>query len=145
MHSEKAEKVSYYNTLTVEAVDFIEMLQLPFSLGNAIKYIFRCNNKDPKKEDMIGELNKILYYIGRERDKFMYNITPSPVHDGVIMHLLFEVKEQLDPKLWKGLYWILMYIRSNKVTELKSSKLGYLDRAMQNIAEYRDELEKKTT
>lgn len=144
MHSEKAEKVSYYNTTSYEAVDFIEILKLPFSLGNAVKYIMRSNTIDPKTKDRVGELDKILYYIGREKKSLGYAETPIE-HEPMVHATLRELKPQLHPKLFKAFLWICMYITCNKLTEIRKSKEGYLDRAMVNIAEYRDGLEKENS
>lgn len=140
MHSVKAEKISYYNTTSVEAVDFIELLKLPFSLGNAVKYIMRSNSVNPKTEDRVGELDKILYYLGREKKLLSYSETPSE-YDAMIQTTLAELQQQLHPLLFKGFYWICMYIACNKLTEIKKSKEGYIDRAMVCLAEYRDALE----
>lgn len=46
----------------VEPIDLIEAFELNFNLGNAVKYIARCNYKGNKKED----LRKALYYLKRE-------------------------------------------------------------------------------
>jgi hypothetical protein len=144
MHSAKAEKISYYNTTSVESVDFIELLKLPFSLGSAVKYIMRSNSVDPKTKDRVGELDKILYYLGREKRFFSYTETPSE-YDALIQTTLVELQPQLNPLLFKGFYWICVYIACNKLTEFKKSKEGYLDRAMLCLVEYRDELEKENS
>jgi hypothetical protein len=128
----------------MEVVDFIELLNLPFSLGNAVKYLCRCNDKNPKYEDQAGELDKILYYIGREQKSLSYPWTPQQ-HDVLIQEFVAEYKKQLPDPLFKGLYWVSVYIRCNKVTELKASKADYLQRAMNNIVWYRNELEEENT
>jgi hypothetical protein len=125
-------------------VDFIEVLKLPFSLGNAVKYIMRSNSIDPKTKDKVGELDKILYYIGREKKSLGYTETPIE-HELMVRTTLTELKPQLHRKLHKGLIWICMYITCNKLTEGRAAKEGYLDRAMISIAEYRDELEKENS
>ena len=50
----------------IEAIDVIEGFNLNFNLGNAIKYILRADKKGNKKQD----LEKSLWYIKRELDKF---------------------------------------------------------------------------
>ena len=52
----------HYNTGTYEVIDVIEDWQLNFNLGNAIKYMARCNHKGNKVQD----LEKALWYINRE-------------------------------------------------------------------------------
>jgi hypothetical protein len=55
---------SYYNLGGYEAIDFIEQLDMSFNEGNVLKYLYRCNNLNPKgsiKED----LEKALYYAKR--------------------------------------------------------------------------------
>lgn len=52
----------HYKKLTPEPIDVIESWDLSFNLGNAIKYIARCNYKGAKKAD----LEKAIYYLHRE-------------------------------------------------------------------------------
>lgn len=54
---------SHYNTGRIEVIDAIEDWKLDFSLGNAVKYVARCNKKDPCKE--IEDLEKAIWYIKR--------------------------------------------------------------------------------
>lgn len=51
----------------IESIDVIESFELGFNLGNAIKYILRCENKGNKKQD----LEKARWYLNRELDKFV--------------------------------------------------------------------------
>ena len=53
---------SHYNTGTIEVITVIEDWKLNFNLGNAIKYIGRCEHKENKKQD----LEKAKWYIERE-------------------------------------------------------------------------------
>lgn len=53
---------SHYKQGKVEAIDLIESYNLNFNLGNAIKYIARCNYKN----DKVNDLNKAIWYIQRE-------------------------------------------------------------------------------
>lgn len=55
-------KSPHYNTGRFEAIEVIEDWELNFNLGNALKYISRCNHKGNK----IKDLEKALYYIRRE-------------------------------------------------------------------------------
>ena len=52
---------SHYNQC-IEAIDIIESWNLNFSLGNAIKYIFRSSYKGKQ----IKDLEKARWYIDRE-------------------------------------------------------------------------------
>lgn len=68
MIEEKKEMVnhpSHYNMGTIEVIDFIEDHNLNFNLGNAVKYIARCEHKGKKTEDLM----KALWYINREIDR----------------------------------------------------------------------------
>lgn len=56
---------NHYNTGEYEVIDVIEDWDLNFNLGNAIKYIARCNHKGNKEED----LKKAVFYINREIGK----------------------------------------------------------------------------
>lgn len=53
---------AHYNHGEIECIDVIEQLDLSFCLGNALKYIWRCEDKGKKIED----LNKAIWYIDRE-------------------------------------------------------------------------------
>ena len=53
---------SHYNVGTIEVITVIEDWKLNFNLGNAIKYIGRCEHKENKKQD----LEKAKWYIERE-------------------------------------------------------------------------------
>ena len=52
---------AHYNQITgVECIDVVE--QMPFNLGNSIKYIWRCGDKGNKTQD----LRKAIWYLERE-------------------------------------------------------------------------------
>ena len=53
---------NHYNKGKFEVIDVIEDWHLGFNLGNAIKYIGRCEHKENMKQD----LEKALWYIKRE-------------------------------------------------------------------------------
>lgn len=59
----------HYNTGSIEPIDAIEDWKLDFRLGNAIKYIARCNHKGATKKD----LEKAIWYIQRFIDKELNN------------------------------------------------------------------------
>ncbi len=56
---------NHYNQGKYEVIDVIEDWNLDFNLGNAIKYIARCNHKGNKKQD----LEKAIFYLKRELEK----------------------------------------------------------------------------
>ena len=60
--SDNVNKPSHYNTGTIEVIEVIEDWKLNFNLGNAIKYIGRCEHKNNKKED----IKKAIWYLERE-------------------------------------------------------------------------------
>lgn len=53
----------YYKQARVECIDIIEDLGLSFSLGNALKYLWRCGYKH---DDPLDDLRKARYYLDRE-------------------------------------------------------------------------------
>lgn len=53
---------THYNKGNIEVIEVIEDWKLNFNLGNAIKYIARCEHKENKKQD----LEKAKWYIERE-------------------------------------------------------------------------------
>jgi hypothetical protein len=53
---------THYNQGQIECIEVIDQLNLGFSLGNALKYIWRCNDKGKKIED----LRKAVWYIEHE-------------------------------------------------------------------------------
>ena len=52
---------SHYTRGKIEVIDFIEDQQLPYHLGNVIKYIARAGHKGDKLED----LKKARWYLDR--------------------------------------------------------------------------------
>ena len=54
----------YYTKGRIETWDFIKDKGLNFDRGNAVKYIVRAGDKDPKKE--IEDLKKAINYINHE-------------------------------------------------------------------------------
>ena len=56
---------SHYNVGTIEVITVIEDWKLNFNLGNAIKYIGRCEHKNNKEED----IKKAIWYLERELKK----------------------------------------------------------------------------
>lgn len=69
IESDKKEQVNHpahYNSSCFEVIDFIELFNLDFSVGNAIKYICRAGKKNP--DNLIEDLEKAKWYIEREED-----------------------------------------------------------------------------
>lgn len=62
---------SYYTRGKIEVIDFIEDQQLPYHLGNVIKYIARAGYKGDKLED----LKKARWYLDRYINEVMGNGT----------------------------------------------------------------------
>lgn len=58
---------SHYNKGNIEVIDFIEDQQLPFHLGNVVKYIARAGSKGDKLED----LKKARWYLDRYINEVM--------------------------------------------------------------------------
>ena len=58
-------KVLHYLQGGIEPIDFINSNNINFNLGNAIKYITRCNHKGQK----VSDLKKAIDYINFELEK----------------------------------------------------------------------------
>lgn len=56
---------SHYTQGNIEVIEVIEDWKLNYNLGNAIKYIGRCEHKGNKKQD----LEKAIWYIKREIER----------------------------------------------------------------------------
>ena len=54
---------AHYTYGSIEVIDAIEGLLLPYHLGNAVKYIARAGRKDPAKTE--EDLRKAIWYINR--------------------------------------------------------------------------------
>jgi hypothetical protein len=52
MAVENVNHPSHYNAGKIEVIDYIEDHNFNFNLGNAIKYISRCEHKGKKVEDL---------------------------------------------------------------------------------------------
>ena len=55
----------HYNFGKIEAIEVIEDWKLGFNLGNAVKYIGRCEHKGTKEQD----IKKAIWYLKRELKK----------------------------------------------------------------------------
>lgn len=44
---------AHYTTGKIECIEYINDKGLNFNLGNAVKYITRCNHKGKKREDLL--------------------------------------------------------------------------------------------
>jgi len=51
----------YYITSKVEAIEVIEAFDLPYHLGNVVKYVLRAG----KKDDILQDLKKAKWYLER--------------------------------------------------------------------------------
>lgn len=58
---------AHYTFGKIETIDVIEDWNLPYHLGNAIKYISRAGHKDPTKK--IEDLKKAQWYLNRYIEK----------------------------------------------------------------------------
>ena len=54
---------AHYTYGSIEVIDVIEGLGLPYHLGNAVKYIAMAGHKDPKKTT--EDLQKAVWYLNR--------------------------------------------------------------------------------
>ena len=63
----------HYNVGEIECIDAVESWDLSFNLGNAVKYICRCNYKGNKELD----LKKAIWYISREMKRKEEVIDPK--------------------------------------------------------------------
>lgn len=52
--------VSHY-VQGIESIDYIQSHNMNFSLGNAIKYVTRCNYKGTKREDLLKAIDYINF------------------------------------------------------------------------------------
>ncbi len=58
----------HYKTGNMEVIDIIENFQLPYHLGNTIKYILRAGKKGTQ-EDMKRDIKKAQWYLNRYIEK----------------------------------------------------------------------------
>lgn len=54
---------AHYTYGSIEVIDVIEGLRLPYHLGNVVKYIARAGHKDPTKTT--EDLRKAVWYLNR--------------------------------------------------------------------------------
>ena len=54
----------HYKQGTIQPIEIIEDWNLNFHLGNALKYLARCEHKGTKRAD----LEKCIWYLNRELD-----------------------------------------------------------------------------
>ena len=56
----------HYNFGKIEVIEVVEDWKLGFNLGNAVKYIGRCEHKGTKEQD----IKKAIWYLERELKKY---------------------------------------------------------------------------
>lgn len=95
MNKDMVNHPNHYNKGKYEVIDVIEDWGLGFSLGNAIKYIARCEHKGNKKQD----LEKALFYLER------FSNGNEGIHNGQCYIEINDVLEdwRLSPMLTKAL------------------------------------------
>jgi hypothetical protein len=65
MEIENINHPSHYNSSCFEVIDFIEIFNLDFCLGNAVKYICRAGKKNPNT--LVEDLGKAKWYLEEEK------------------------------------------------------------------------------
>jgi hypothetical protein len=89
--SEQVNHPSHYNQIQgVECIDVVE--QMPFNLGNSIKYIWRCGDKGNKVQD----LQKAIWYLEREIDRTRRLEKSLPIEETIREVCQHFVPAQLD-------------------------------------------------
>ena len=63
MEHDNVNHPAHYTDGNIEVIDFIEDKNLPYHLGNAVKYISRAGKKDPEKT--AEDLQKAVWYLNR--------------------------------------------------------------------------------
>jgi hypothetical protein len=64
-HDDLVSHPAHYTSGKIEVIDFIEDKKLGYHLGNACKYICRCQLKNGGK-DKVQDLRKAIWYIERQ-------------------------------------------------------------------------------
>ena len=67
MEHDNVNHPAHYTDGNIEVIDFIEDKNLPYHLGNAVKYISRAGEKDPEKT--AEDLRKAVWYLNRYIEK----------------------------------------------------------------------------
>ena len=67
MEHDNVNHPAHYTDRNIEVIDFIEDKNLPYHLGNAVKYISRAGKKDPEKT--AEDLRKAVWYLNRYIEK----------------------------------------------------------------------------
>lgn len=67
MEHDNVNHPAHYTDGNIEVIDFIEDKNLPYHLGNAVKYISRAGKKDPEKT--AEDLRKAVWYLNRYIEK----------------------------------------------------------------------------
>lgn len=60
--------VPHYLQGQIEPIDFITSHDMNFNLGNAVKYITRCNHKGTKQEDLKKAIDYLNFELERNND-----------------------------------------------------------------------------
>jgi len=89
----------------VECIDVVE--QLPFCLGNAIKYVWRCGRKPGA--DPVEDLRKAIWYLERQLKVGLIGDCWLSVED--MPCEAFEIAEAMNPRLGQAMLYLWPYGR----------------------------------
>tara|TARA_B100000902_G_scaffold355901_1_gene369171 strand:+ start:834 stop:1133 length:300 start_codon:yes stop_codon:yes gene_type:complete len=65
----------HYKRLMIEPIDFIVQNDLPYALGNVIKYV--CRSRDPKRRAFhVQDIKKAIHYLELHLEK-CYEVDPQ--------------------------------------------------------------------
>lgn len=77
-----------------EPIDVIEDWELPFHLGNALKYIARAGRKDPKL--IRQDISKAIWYLERFNDQFVESEAQAKDADDLLRDKFNEAMDKVD-------------------------------------------------
>ena len=91
----------HYNKGSIEVIDIIELLNTPYHIGNAIKYICRSDSKGNEEQD----LQKALWYLNRYSNSSVFTYR-SDTQD--IESLKEFIKSQKLNLLLSDVLWLIL-------------------------------------
>ena len=106
----------YYRVNKYESIEIIETFNLTFSIGNALKYLLRCNNIAPKG-NRHQDICKAIWYLDREIESKKYKaIFYYTQIDTYISEDLY------DKEIYDALSLIFSYFVSEDINLLKQAR-----------------------
>lgn len=95
----------YYKSGDADSIEIIELIRdLPFSLGNSIKYVYRCRQKENREQDLTKALWYLEDHMKNESQIKLPKISDYMVIPSETMDILLEESDNFERSVITEIY-----------------------------------------